>query len=57
MISTPEKMTSTPEEKPRKLPYRAPSLHHYGDLSRITNMVGKNGLPDGGRGNTKGTMS
>lgn len=48
-------MDSTPKQRPEKLPYRAPSLLHYGDLARITNSVSPNGMADGGKGNMKGT--
>jgi hypothetical protein len=42
-------MDSPPGQAPEneKKPYRAPALVHYGDLSRVTDMVGMMGAMDG----------
>ena len=48
-------MNAPPKVDPRKKPYRAPSLQHYGDLARITRSVSTRGEADGGKGTRKGT--
>ncbi len=48
-------VNSPPKLDSGKKPYRAPSLHQYGDLARITRAVGRGGEDDGGKGTMKGT--
>jgi hypothetical protein len=53
-----ENLNSTAEANAdSRKPYQAPSLVQYGDLRAITHMVGRNGNPDGGKGNMKGTIA
>jgi len=50
-------MNSTPNPKPDKKPYLAPLLVKYGDLSRITNSVGQNGMKDGAGGKNSKSLA
>ena len=40
-------MNRTPNQKPDRKPYSAPSLQHYGNLVRITSAVKGSGNADG----------
>lgn len=39
----------------QRKPFAPPELYVYGDLAAVTQTIGRQGAPDGGKGGTKGT--
>lgn len=44
-----------PKQAAEKKPFEPPRLHVYGDIATLTRAVGRTGLADGGKGNSKAT--